>query len=1151
MPNDLGDTRRPRAVLAALCLAAADPVHVTEHVVDLVLSMFVAQIDARLDGRGTSSPTSLDAAARELAGSVWARKLCQGLVSEQAKAEPELAQAIEGVIGIVATHDLLEGSISNASWLKQRETEMRSPEIPVVVTAVLGMMYAAFLGYHVGEPEVVARLIVLLDGETVVARAAAWALDWFSERGGAAGPIFVGMTVTAFYLDARQIATMVELCEKDNADPVVRRRLMLALASIGDPRVLDIARGKLESDAASDPSASPLRPAAVRVIGEFGRRGELDRESGYELLRPHLNDPSLRSSTARALGALGNLDAIGLLTPLVEDPDERVRASVAYALGELFKTRWIRRETELRTEPVASAMSQEAGDDSAVDDAVSALITRLDEDISPQVRSGAAWALGEVRARGALAALGERIARTDEDIGVRRAAAGALGLIGGRPAVMTLGGMLGDPDVRRQVAQALADMNEADAAEVLLARVANGDTDLLTQTTRAIKYLDTARCLQRVKRMPVLTNPEAIRHAAVELTVALARRNEPQHADDIRHIIKQLVADPELAIRRGILETGAFELDAGLAGWLDDQALTALVEDPDPAVAQQALRQLRPLPDDRALRILDLALGREEPEVLASALTELRGRDITAVRNSAALAALGERLARTDEDIDMRRAAVAALGLIGGGSAVTALGGTLDDPDLRGEAAQALADMNDADASDVLLARVANGDTDLLTQTLRAIEYLDTARCLERLNRMIALTNPEAVRGAAAQIAAELTQRDEPQHADDVRRIINQLLTDPEAAIRRSILEAGADLAGWLDDQPLTALVEDPDPIVAQLALSQLRPLPDDPALPIPAGGAEVLATASRHPTASVRAAAIAGLLRWRAAYVVTRLQSDLLEVSHEKRARIIAALRRSDDGPVTNAFLDRLLDHDPTVRSGAASSIGRLDYRRLESVLSLVSDQEPAAWMLANDILRDLCRNDPVDSLRRLACRALHELGDAYAPEELAAGRYRLAFIVLLHDADDAEGLARLFDDLQQPNVNIATFAAPPTRGMAFFTDSEKQPELDRWWGENVAPGALPVYLLMDEGSPDTLQELHGRLYVGLPDESAKLRYAQSSKVQPFVAGGPLDFATIVMMDFSSEDATQLAVFDSNEAQRMATLASDFPIDLDSEDSI
>lgn len=71
-------TARPRAVLAALCLA--DEPNVKERVAKKVLREFVKQIDPN-DGKPTYG-TSVDNAVRELASSRWAEKLQEALDRE-------------------------------------------------------------------------------------------------------------------------------------------------------------------------------------------------------------------------------------------------------------------------------------------------------------------------------------------------------------------------------------------------------------------------------------------------------------------------------------------------------------------------------------------------------------------------------------------------------------------------------------------------------------------------------------------------------------------------------------------------------------------------------------------------------------------------------------------------------------------------------------------------------------------------------------------------------------------------------------------------------------------------------------------------------------------------------------------------------------
>ena len=156
-------------------------------------------------------------------------------------------------------------------------------------------------------------------------------------------------------------------------------------------------------------------------------------------------------------------------------------------------------------------------------------------------------------------------------------------------------------------------------------------------------------------------------------------------------------------------------------------------------------------------------------------------------------------------------------------------------------------------------------------------------------------------------------------------------------------------------------------------------------------------------------------------------------------------------------------------------------------------------------------------------------------------------AFLVLLRDGDDANGLARLLEDVRLPQANApSVFAAPPVRGLDFFGDESRQPEIDEWWGQNIPGNAHPVYLLTHEdGLADWIKGLDGTFYIGLPNAGAAPQYGQSEQIQTFVAAGPLDFATVVMRDFSGGNGSGALLFDEGEALRMAALSSDFPLDL------
>lgn len=157
-----------------------------------------------------------------------------------------------------------------------------------------------------------------------------------------------------------------------------------------------------------------------------------------------------------------------------------------------------------------------------------------------------------------------------------------------------------------------------------------------------------------------------------------------------------------------------------------------------------------------------------------------------------------------------------------------------------------------------------------------------------------------------------------------------------------------------------------------------------------------------------------------------------------------------------------------------------------------------------------------------------------------------KTAFVILLRDGDDAEGLARLLDDVRIPeSASRAVFAAAPIRGIDFFAHEDHQADLDQWWGQTIPPDATPVYLCADEpGLEEWIAGVDGRFYVGLPSPDAATRYVGDGATT-FVAKSVLDFATAVMQDFSDGDSP---LFDRGEALRMAALSSDFPLDFDAD---
>jgi HEAT repeat protein len=205
----------------------------------------------------------------------------------------------------------------------------------------------------------------------------------------------------------------------------------MAPASSDPPGAPDAAGSAVSKPATEQPAGSVTeRRRTVAVAGHVG-----DRAAAVAGLSD--DDPSVR---ATALGALDRLGALrdDVLSRSLADPEPIVRRRAC----ELSATR--------STVPMAGAL----------------------DDPDPSVVEMAAWALGERRERGAVAALGALVPAGPghADPLCREAAVAALGAIGDPAGLAAILGALDDkPAVRRRAAVALAAF-EGPAVEAALRR---------------------------------------------------------------------------------------------------------------------------------------------------------------------------------------------------------------------------------------------------------------------------------------------------------------------------------------------------------------------------------------------------------------------------------------------------------------------------------------------------------------------------------------------------------------------------------------------------------------------------------------------------------------------------------------------------------
>ena len=208
-----------------------------------------------------------------------------------------------------------------------------------------------------------------------------------------------------------------------SADPAVRTRAACELRELGSGAAPALGRltAMLDDGSPVDAAVCGDRTWRHGWMQEATSPGEQAASAlvaigtpAYEPLTKALGGPAwiARKNAAWALGALGNRNAVPLLTRTLHDTEAPVRRRGAWALGAL---------------------------DSA--EAVTALVEAL-KDTDAGVREQVAWALGAIGDRravdGLVGALGDRRAVTaltkslkDPDAGVRKQSAWALGSIGG------------------------------------------------------------------------------------------------------------------------------------------------------------------------------------------------------------------------------------------------------------------------------------------------------------------------------------------------------------------------------------------------------------------------------------------------------------------------------------------------------------------------------------------------------------------------------------------------------------------------------------------------------------------------------------------------------------------------------------------------
>lgn len=435
------------------------------------------------------------------------------------------------------------------------------------------------------------------------------------------------------------------------------------------------------------------------------------------------------------------------------------------------------------------------------------------------------------------------------------------------------------------------------------------------------------------------------------------------------------------AQRRGKATTVTEALARSAAGRGVAGHLTALVEDPDPAVRVAAVDLLWLLDDLWWFRAMPLPTKRQFEEAVAPALHEMLGDKESSVAPAAAYALwelngtkaaepLIDRLSRGKTPA-LRRAAADVLGLLGGAAAVEPLAtaiGSDQDTLVRAEAAESLGEIGDARAVPALAAALARDQQEeVRIAAAVALRAVGDAGALQPLAVALKADKSPAVRRTAA---CALGTTADPS----VVPVLAAALKDEDQGVR---LAAAQTLGPRADRQAV-------EPLLTLLATERAEPL-------------RTAAIDALGATGDPRA--VEPVVGW-----LCREKTDL-----SQSAVLVAALslRAVGDARAAGLLLSALSARDPHARARAALALGVLDGSP-KAVALLVKEHGPA-WY---------CRDAPWPGQRISDPRIVPRLISALQEEDAEVLLNAAVALGMVGDAQAVEPLVALLK--RERNVRV-----------------------------------------------------------------------------------------------------------------------------------
>jgi HEAT repeat protein len=562
-------------------------------------------------------------------------------------------------------------------------------------------------------------------------------------------------------------------------DGDARKLAVEVLGGIPDPRAVAALAGALADEDAN------VRAAAAEALGGAARAGEQSREVATQALVVALatSDVFLKIAALESLARLEARLPWALFQPCAADPLLR-RYAIAAAAGsrEPDAVRALARATADPSPTIVRealvALGDLVGDSQAGDELLECARETLE-----------ATEHGRANAR--------RTARDGEDTRARSGALLVLGLLRASEDVAALVDALGDDDVAERAEMALRLFGPS-AVTPLLAVARDSKAPVRAAALSLVASLDGAAIVE-VR----LALREALKaHSIDVISCGVEALGQLGDASDLRRVASLVWHQDErvaATATNAVAELGARHVTAARA------LLRESRPGQDPVVLGcillGAIASTQPLCEDD-VRLLERALEHDDPQVRRAAIDALA----QAGSDAAAEAVV---FALSDEEHEVKLAAVRALGRIGRADALVSVVTTTRDPALAATALRALGDADPELAIRAALPLVSNSEAAIACAAVAAIGHLDHASVSVRLPAQLAVARDDALFAALSHPEVEVvklalsilgTQPDAralarlgiclDHTAWEIRRVAAELLGNAKTPAAQSLLRA-------------------------------------------------------------------------------------------------------------------------------------------------------------------------------------------------------------------------------------------------------------------------------------------------------------------------------------------------------------------------